>query len=444
MYKTIRRERQRMKIVLIGAGSSSFGRGQIVDVLRAPALQGPEVTLALVDTDSVALNRMHRFAHRVAEHLHSRAHVTSQVERCEALADADYVLIAVCRHRQELWEQDFRVPLAYGFRHCLGENGGPGALFHALRSFELVVPICRDVETMCPGAVVLNFTNPEARVLHAVSHLTRVRAFGICHGVTMGIDYIARLLNRPVSQLEVTAAGVNHFYAVLSVVDRATNVDLLDTCKTLAAADTDPHLRLFRTILNTFGVFTFPSDDHVGEYLSYGSEYSGVKWPYGIESRPVGPLATPPWAVSAAQLEAYASGAQALDGHALAGSGELSVPIITDIAAGRTGRHAAVNVLNTDGFVENLPRSGIVEVPAIADGEGIHPQAVGCLPEPFAALLRTQYAIHDTLTEAYHTRSKRLLLEALLLDPVVSSVVNARQLLDDMLRLQQAYLPRFD
>ena len=43
-----------MRIVLIGAGSRSFGLGQVVDVLRCAELRGRDVTLALVDENAHA------------------------------------------------------------------------------------------------------------------------------------------------------------------------------------------------------------------------------------------------------------------------------------------------------------------------------------------------------------------------------------------------------
>ena len=55
-----------------------------------------------------------------------------------------------------------------------------------------------------------------------------------------------------------------------------------------------------------------------------------------------------------------------------------------------------------------------------------------------------QMAIISVVTEAYRTRSKKLLLQALLMDPNVNSIVNAKRLIDDMLDLQADYLPRFD
>ncbi|MBM3189481.1 MAG: hypothetical protein FJZ90_12245, partial [Chloroflexi bacterium] len=277
-----------MKIVLIGAGSRSFGRGQVVDILQAPEFRGQDVALSLVDADPAALDVMARFAERVKTHVQSDVHLEATTDRRAALPGADYVIIAVARQRMALWEQDFRVPLAHGFRHCLGENGGPGALFHALRSLELVLPICRDVEALCPDALVMNFTNPEARVLHAICHLTRVKAAGFCHGVFGALRAVERYLDRPAETLDVVSAGMNHFFCLLRVRDKETGEDLLPELHRCVLRDDSPQTPpLFRRMVELFGVFSYPSDDHIGEYLSFGSEFHGVKWPYGLESRPV-------------------------------------------------------------------------------------------------------------------------------------------------------------
>jgi len=428
-----------MKIVLIGAGSRSFGRGQIADILHAQELKGRNVTLALVDENAAALEVMTKLAERMKEHTGTDIALESTADRRIALPGAEYVLTAVARERMRLWEQDFRVPLAHGFRHCLGENGGPGALFHALRSFELVIPICRDMEKLCPDAWLFNFTNPEARVLHAVSHLTNVKAAGFCHGVFTALDAISRYLKRPLEELEIISAGIDHFYCILKARDKATGKDMRETLVRKALAD--PHAPpLFRKLAGVFGVFTFPSDDHIGEYLSFGSEYSGVKWHYGQECHKV-PLV--PEKADAPSLEDYAAGKVPLDENVLRTTGELTVPIICDMELDRKSFRPAVNVLNTGNYIENLPRTSAIEVPAIVDRSGIHPLAVGAIPEPFAAFMRTQLSLNETVTEAYRTRSKKLLLQALLLDPVVTSIAAAEKLLDDMLELQKDYLPSF-
>lgn len=430
-----------MKIVLIGAASHSFGLGQIADVLRAEPLANRNMTLSLVDEDAAALDRMLRVARRIKTHTGSRVVLESATDRRAALPGADYVVIAVARKRYELWEQDFRIPLAYGFRHVLGENGGPGALFHALRSFELVIPICRDIEALCPRALVLNFTNPEARVLHAICHLTRVNAVGICHGVAGALQKLSEYLGKPVEEMDIVSAGMNHFYCILKAKDRATGEDLLPKAIRMAAHDSTPGAPpLFRQFARVFDVFTFPSDDHIGEYVAFGSEFHGIQWPYGLENKSIR-LAPEP---APDLLEEYASGRLPEgDARILAGSHEMTVPIIWDIELDRGIVRPAVNVLNTRGYIDNLPRDIVVEVPGKVDATGVHPLPVGCLPEAFAAFMRPQFTIHGLVTEAYRTHSKKLLLQALLLDPVVNHSTAAEKMLDQMLTAQKDFLPEF-
>jgi len=431
-----------MKTVIIGAGSISFGRGQIADLLQAKELQGQSNQLVLVDTDEQALERMTSLAMKMKEYTGSDMEITNTTDRTEALPGANYVITAVARKRYQLWEQDFRIPLSYGFRHCTGENGGPGALFHALRSFELILPICRDVERLCPDAWFLNFTNPEARVLHAILHLTKVKAAGICHGYFSVLPYIEKYLNQPASSFKILSAGINHLYILLKAEETATGTDRLPELIKMAAED-DEAPPLFRKMAEVFGVFTFPSDDHIGEYLAYGAEYSGVKWHYGIESRPQSAKgeSEPSFADL---LNSYANGDIPVDELIMSPSGEITVPIITDIEFDTGNFRPAVNVLNTEGYVSNLPTTATIEVPATVDAKGIHPLQVGPIPEPFAALLRTQCAIIALVTEAYRTRSKKLLLQALLLDPNVNSITSAEKMLDEMLRLQSEFLPSFE
>lgn len=427
------------RIVIIGAGSASFGRGMILDLLRSEELNGRGLSLWLVDIDAEALEKMAGFAALVKDHTGSDLEIEATTDRTAALPGAAYVLTAVSTHRYELWEQDFRVPLSHGFRHPLGENGGPGAVFHALRSLKLIMPICRDVERLCPDALLLNFTNPEGRVLDAISHLTRVKAAGLCHGVFSAIAFISAYAALPVERLEVTAAGINHFYYVLKAIDRETGEDLLPGLLARLREDDSYPPTVWKKLIDIFGWLTYKSDDHIGEYLAYGAEFAGVQWPYGLESRAV----DKPQPGPAFDPAPYLAGAP-LDERALRRSGEIAAPVICSAELDRRERYDAVNVLNSGGYIENLPREAVVEVPAYCDGGGIHPIAVGPLPEAPAAYMRTQISIQRLLTEAYRTRSKNLLLQALLLDPVVDSITEAEALLEEMLELQAAFLPEFN
>jgi len=435
-----------VKVVLVGAGSANFGRGTLVDLMISPELRERGLEIALVDTDPEALARMEKVAGMLREHFDSPAEINATTDRREALPGADHVIVAVARRRFALWEQDFRVPLAFGFRHVDGENGGPGAAFHTLRSMHLVVPICRDMEELCPDALVLNFTNPESRVCMGIEKLTSIRAVGLCHGAFTTRATVAEILGRPEGEVEITIGGINHFHWVLRVEARGDGADLTEEFYRALAGRLDTLHPMVRRMVELFGLLPFPAAAHIGEYVSWGHECCGMLWPQGEEGRPV----DGDWKNYRRWMEAereqvvrLAAGDEPLGEEMVRPSGELAVPIICDVELDRGARLLSVNVPN-DGAIANLPADAIVEVPGRADAQGVRAEEVGPLPEPIAAMCRTQITIAGLLVEAYRERSKAALLQALVLDPVVDSAERAQEMMKLLLEVEAPYLPELE
>jgi alpha-galactosidase len=451
-----------LKIVLIGAGSREFSRAVIHDlVLERDLHEWRDLDVELVDIDRDSLDLMHGYAQRCAETAGARIAFHATTERERALAGADFVLISVAVKRMELWEQDFRVPLAYGAPHVYGENGGPGAAFHALRNFRIIMPICRDVERLCPGAWVLNFTNPEARVLTAILTLTRLKAIGLCHGFHSFQKLAAGVLQRTLADLDVRTAGMNHFYTFYRIAERGSGRDLIPEFERRVDADRDLLPPLTRYLWKTFGMLGYVSEHHIGEYVRFAHEFTGRIWEFGIEHRKVHPaeqgvdgravfeawrhkLDVQAWreqGIAEAERDAL-TGSAPLHRKDIQPSGELAVSVIADIVRDRGRLREAVNVLNTEGFIENLDREGCIEVPAVVDGKGVHPERVGRLPDGFAALVRQQQSIQRLVVRAFAERSRRVLLQALLMDPASpAGATETERMMDTLLELQAAYLP---
>lgn len=454
--------KKKLKIVLIGAASREFARSLVQDlVLENEILDACEVEVALVDIDAEGLAIMYAYAKQCAEATGAKIHFCAMTDRKEALVGADFVLISIAQKRMELWEQDFRVPLAFGIPHIYGENGGPGAAFHALRNLKTIMPICADIEALCPSAWVINFTNPEARVLTAILTLTKVRAIGLCHGFYSFRKLATAVLDRPESELDIRTAGINHFYTYYKIAAAKGAENLIPEFERRLTADPSPLPPLTRYLWETFGALGYVSDHHIGEYLGFAHEITGKLWTFGIENRIVDPCESgvdgrvvfEAWRHKmdvrsyfeqdiAAKERAELSPTAGLDRSTMQPSGELAVPVIADIVLGRNRWRAAMNVLNTEGYIENLDRDTAVELPAVVSTEGPRPEFVGRLPEGFAALIRQQQSVQRLLVQAYAEGSKRLLLQALLVDPVCSG--HAREveaMLDHMLKLQASYLP---
>ncbi len=427
------------RVVLIGAGSTSFGPGTVNALLAARELhEAARLSVVLVDTNEAALERMLAYAWAVREFRGCEVAIEGTTDRTEALPGADFVVTAVSVGRFEYWWQDFSIPPAFGFQHVSGECGGPGAAFHTLRSLNLMVPIARDMERLCPGAWLLNFTNPESRVCLGVTRLTGIRAIGLCHGFHSTYAAVTRLLDRPAEELEINIGGINHFHFVLGVSDRASGEDLLPALHRALAEDTGDLEPLTRYLYDTFGALPFPSDSHLGEFVHFGYGFVGPHFlPYERRYQ----ASHGPGSARAEKLAAVIEGRAPVTEEVAAPGRELVGPIIVDAVLDRGAREESVNVPNAGAAVANLPEEAVVEVPVVVDAAGAHPVAVGALPEGLAALCRQQIAIQELLVRAYAEGSRDALLQALLLEPVVNDAGRARQMMEELLARQAHVLP---
>ncbi len=429
-----------MKIVLIGAGSMSFGRGLIADVLASQELEKLDGTLVLVDTSEENLNLMLRFALALKEFHQRRINIEATTERKTGLAGANYVITSVAAQRYHFWRQDFFLPLSFGFKHIYGENGGPGAAFHTLRSLNLMVPIVKDMEEICPQAWLLNFTNPESRICLAIKELTRIRAVGLCHGPAMTLTFLARTLNLPEEMIDLTVGGINHFHWVMSLRHRKDGTDLYPLLRKKIEGDPKSLPPLTYLLFSSFGLLPFPADSHIGEYIPYAYQVCGPFSGLRMLERPLTDEKNS--AVTArSNLEKAAAGDREMLRQLAVTTRENAVSIIAGLKLNLKRRELSVNLPNENLAVSNLPAEAIVEVPAVVDGDGLHPEKVGPLPEPIAAYCRLQHTIQKLLVRAYAERSKELLYQALLLEPTVDDADRCRQMMEEFFRLQAGYLP---
>jgi len=438
---------RKVKIVLIGAGSASFARGIVADLIFSKDLENLDLTVTLVDIDEIALDRMFRFAKLLKKYHNSKIKIEAATDRKEALLGANYVITAVARKRLELWEQDFSIPLTFGFQQIYGENGGPGAAFHTLRSLHLMIPIAKDMEKLCPEAFLINFSNPESRVCLGVNKLTQIRAAGLCHGAFSTQKITAQILNKGQKDFEITIGGINHFHWVLNIKEITTGKDLYPEFHKKMESAEEKIGPLTYLMYKKFGLFPFPDDTHIGEYVPFAYEICGPKW-YSLsrkrkifakeEKERYGIILG-----SEQEIQQVVAGKKPLSKELMKPSGELTVSIIGDIEFNRNKRELSVNIPNEGMAIPNLPEDAIVEIPARVDKDGVHPIKVGPLPEAIAGLCHRQITIQNLLVQAYKERSKKILLQALIIDPIVNSISRAEQMMEQMLEMQADFLPKF-
>ena len=438
-------------IVLIGAGSSMFGLGTVGDIFKSSMLRGSHIVLH--DINPNTLINVYDIVKREIQEKNWPFTVSATTNRKEALKGADYCVISIeVGNRFVLWEQDWKLPLLYGFKQIYGENGGPGGLFHALRIIPPILEICADIDTICPDATVFNFSNPMTRICLAIKRkFPRMNLIGLCHEIASLPAHLPKILGTTLDNLSFRAGGLNHFSVLLEIVYRDSGEDAYPDVRVKAPAyfEYAPSAAdwfeqefggkkagksqqrwagrwLFKEILDRFGYLPITDDSHFGEYIQWAfdsADHKGIEDFYTRYKK---------WSLELAVPESRIKGTE---------PGEFwrTIPIIEGILTDSGQEEPAVNIMNDDS-IDNLPNDMVVEVPAIIDKNGMHGIRLGNLPRGIAGLLNNQVATIDLTAEAAITGSKEVALQALLLDPVVDSLRRAEELLDAIQALQKPYL----
>lgn len=417
------------KIVFIGAGSASFGANTFRDIFTCEELRGS--TLSLVDTNNDNLSLMYEFALKMNEATHAGFKIERTCNRREALPGAEFVVCSIALDRGRLWQVDYEIPKKYGIRHTLGENGGPGGLFFTMRTIPIIMDILRDMEDLCPNAYFVNFSNPENRIILAAGNYTKIKSIGLCHGLSGFVWRIANIMGISGDDIDVWAAGLNHFQWLIEVRDKSTGKDLYPLLREKSKTFDPSYMPVSRKLMDIFGLYPSPTDDHIGEYLQYGWE--GGEHGFNFEEDQKYRKSVKD------EIEGIITGTIKIEGKWLQHTVEKSVQVICGILYNKKSILDSGIVIN-NGAIKNLPANAAVEVPVMLDRGGVHPITVGELPKAIESLMSIQVNIQMLAVEAAVKGSKEIALQALLIDPVVNSIKAAEGLLDELWEINKDYI----
>jgi alpha-galactosidase len=427
------------------------------DVVHTPELRGAR--LVLHDVDAERLRRAYQFAAKLNASAGAPVLLDCSTEPGEALDGADFVLSSAEFGRFEFWKQDFEVPNRYGARQINGENGGPGAVFHSLRSIKNTLSICDSIEKYSPEAFLINLTNPMSRVTLAINRATSVRNVGMCHEMPMGIYRLSRRLRIARKHIEAKASGINHFTFFTEFRDRRTGEDLLPRIRDFfskpifdysprtvrAAKAVDRflpgatflefnYLPLVAHMVREYGLVPCSVDSHIGEYVPFALDVA--------EWQPTPLDFHEPIMVLFERAAKWAATTKVpLPLHLAGHSHEEVVDIIAAKWTDTPAWIMATNVAN-QGNLPDVPDGAIVEVGATVDGDGIHPDRMPALGEPLAGWITTQTRLQDLVVESAITGNPDLALQAVIEDPCSPpDEVACRAMFDELRTLQAAHLP---
>ncbi len=443
-----------IKVAILGAGSTVFAQQLMTDLLCTPGLE--RGTFALVDIDVERLALARRIGEKLVERSGRAWTVEATTDRLEVLPGCDYVINTIEVAGLRNVRLDYEIPLKYGVDQCVGDTIGPGGMFKMLRTGPTWLEILRDVERLCPQAVVMNYTNPMSALTLLALRATQLQVVGLCHSVQGTSRQLATYLDVPYQELRWRCAGINHLAWFTELTYRGEDMypRLRQAARDPEIYDADP-VR-FEVMLH-FGAFVTESSGHFSEYVPYFRKRPNLLKRY---TRPgyrgeSGFYANnwPRWRAGADET----SRAQ-LEGRieiVLLRSNEYASVIVEAI---ETGRPAVIhgNVLNTDlrsanlrnaGLIDNLPEDGCVEVPVLVDATGLHPTHFGLLPPQLAALDAAHMYVHELMVQAVLERDRGAAVHALMLDPLTAAVCSPeeiRTMFEEMWEAERADLAFFE
>lgn len=442
------------KITFIGAGSTIFAKNVLGDAMLSETLR--DAHIALYDIDAQRLRESQLMLETLNKNINQgRAMITTHLgvkQRKAALKGADFVVNAIQVGGYEPSTViDFEIPKRYGLRQTIADTLGIGGIFRALRTIPVMLDFGHEMEQVCPDAWLLNYTNPMCMLTGAMLQATAVKTVGLCHSVQGCAWGLLRELGLsekyPMSEVKHKIAGINHMAWLLEISHKGR--DLYPEIKRAAAKlikehrGKKPHGDLVRLeCMLQFGYYITESSEHNAEYMPYWikSRYPELVDQYHI------PLDEYPRRC-VHQIESWKKMSREFVGNpdvTHKRTHEYGSFIMEAVLTGKPIQIGG-NVLNR-GLIPNLPAKACVEIPCLVDKNGVQGCYVGDLPEPCAALNRTNINVQLLTIEAALQLRRDRIYQAAMLDPHTAaelSIDDIRRMCDDLIAAHGAMLPKY-
>lgn len=447
---------RRPKIALIGAGSATFSRRLIADVLSWPELA--DADLALMDVDQGRLDLIGALAARMIRDLGVGAQLTVTTDRAVALEGADYVVTTLAvGYAYEPDRPDVVIPQTHGLHQTVADTIGVGGVFRYLRTMPAILEIGREMEQRCPHALWLNYVNPMCMIMWTIgSVLPSIRNVGLCHSVQGTAERLATFVGVEHTDLSYWVAGINHQAWFLQLRHHTYRGE--DLYPRLWEALADPTRyeqdRVRFEVMRHFGYFVTESSRHMAEYVPWFRRTEADRARYTPELQvtpevpptpaPAGALASVPayraplWET----IRAQSAGDAPID---YTRSREYCSSIIRAVESGEPFRFNG-NVPNT-GLITNLPPGCNVEVPIMVDNAGLHPCYIGDLPAQLAGINRTNVNVQELAVQGFLQRDRGAIFQACALDPLASAsapIDAIRTMVDELFTANAKWLDGYE
>jgi alpha-galactosidase/6-phospho-beta-glucosidase family protein len=438
------------KIVIVGGGSYQWGPTFLRDVFIHPLLQGS--TIVLHDIDPEPMDLIYALGQNLIAALACDFTLEKTLSLDEALHNADFVILTISTGALEAMRADVEMPQRYGIYQSVGDTVGPGGLSRALRNIPVVVSIARRMEIMCPNAWLLNYTNPMTTLTRAINQQTNIQTIGLCHELIGVRHRLAQLLSVETDRMKTNVAGINHLIWILGMT--IDGEDSLPRMEEIAQKILDgrsstgepqeslsDQFKVKSRLFQIFGALPAAGDRHIAEFFPYFlNEGSGRGKEWGVLRTSIEERYD--WRRAARErVEDILIGKVDPAPYLKYPSEEAAAPIIAAVSSGQ--QYQGIMNLPNRGQIANLPFDVVVESFGVVDSLGARGIVAGPLPDGIHAVTTRHVENQEMIVKAAINGDKKLALQALINDPLVSNIYTVEKMLDELLIANKAYLPQF-
>ena len=436
----------RGKIVLLGVGSTYFTKG----IVEALCRKGGEWELCLCDIDESCLDIAAKLSQRMVEHYKAPITIKWDTNRLNLLPDADAVVSTIGVGGRKAWEKDILMFYEHGIYQSTGDTYGAGGISRALRHIPVMVEIGKDMENLCPSAILFNFTNPMGVNMWALSQETNIKTVGLCYGVTWYQHKLAEMIGVPFEETWSRAIGANHFTWITEFQHKGKDAwplvyDFLKKNPDSKDVKENPYTW---ELFEAFDAFPCVGDGHICEFIP-GFQGKGAYYgkTFGIDSGHNVKEYLKYWDDVYEEMADQAYGRKSLE---TIPPYEVSITfrdedLFIDILNATMGVHQIERTVNLPNFGQapGLPLGAVLECTAMINGSGFNPLTYSEVPAGIRAVLLRILGAQDLTVQAALKGDRKLVVQAFMSDLTAIYKSDAEKLTDLILKEHKEYLPQF-
>jgi alpha-galactosidase len=340
---------------------------------------------------------------------------------------------------------------------------GPGGILRALRAVPVYQGFAEAIARHCPGAWVINYTNPMTVLTRTLNKVQpRLKVFGCCHEVFGTQGWLAGLAARRFKvpapsrrEIKINVLGINHFtwfskavwkgHDLLALARREmgrhgvrrkyTEQEILRQLEKAGHApwSVNNH-EITYELFSRYGLLPAAGDRHLAEFVPGFLESRRSIYRWGIAPTGV------PFRLNMVKERVRKMRERVRSNNrVLTPSGEEGVAIMKSLL-GLSKLRTNVNFPN-QGQIANLPRHAVVETLADFSGSGVKPIDAGPLPAGVLGQVLPHVLNQELVVEAALRLDLGLAFQAFLNDPLMTLAPDrARELFDKMVKATRPWL----